>query len=191
MSTRIVLLRHGRSAHVAAGWLDADAVRRWFADYDLAALAHDERPPEHARALVREVGCVVASDLPRARASAALLLPDGPPARESPLLREVAMPVPTWPGVRLPMIGWAVATGARVAFARLRREPPPEAARRQAEAAAAWLRELAAAHGSVLAVTHGGVRSLITTVLREEGWTLTPGGSRYAHWSAWTLTRGA
>jgi broad specificity phosphatase PhoE len=190
MSTRIVLLRHGRSAHVAGGWLDADAVQRWFADYDLAALAHDERPPEHARTLVREAGCVVASDLPRARASAALLLPHGP-VRESPLLRETALPVPTWPRVRMPLAGWALATGARVAYARLRRRPPPDAVRRQAEAAAGWLRELAAAHGSVLAVTHAGVRAQITRVLREDGWTVAAAGGRYAHWSAWTLTRGA
>jgi broad specificity phosphatase PhoE len=195
MSTRIVLLRHGRSAHVAGGWLDADALRRWFVDYDLAALAHDERPPERARALAREVACVVASDMPRARASAALLLPDGP-VRESPLLREVPMPIPTWPGVRLPLVGWALATGMRAAVSRLRRLPPPEAVRQQAEAAAAWLGELAQAHGSVLAVTHAGVRAQITRVLREQGWVAAvEGGSyrqggSYAHWSAWTLTRG-
>ncbi|MGZ8376979.1 MAG: histidine phosphatase family protein [Gemmatirosa sp.] len=196
MAPRIVLLRHGRSAHVAGGWLDADALQRWFAAYDLAALAHDERPPESARALAREVGCVVASDMPRARASAALLVPDGS-VRESPLLREVPMPLPSWPGVRMPLGGWALATGARVALARLRRLPPPDAVRRQAEAAAAWLRELADAHDGVLAVTHAGVRAHIARVLREQGWTSAVAGGRrlqggsYAHWSAWTLTRGA
>lgn len=187
MSPRIVLVRHGRSAHVAGGWLDAGALQRWFADYDLAALAHDERPAAHACELARAAGRIVASDLPRARASAALLLP-GADVTESPLLRETPLPVPTWPRVRLPLMGWALATGARVAYGRLRGARPAGEARRQAEAAAAWLGELAAAHDSVLAVTHGAVRGLIAAVLREGGWTLTTmAGGRYAHWSAWTL----
>jgi len=31
---RVVLVRHGRSAHAVRGWLDAATLRAWFAAYD-------------------------------------------------------------------------------------------------------------------------------------------------------------
>jgi len=52
----------------------------------------------------------VASDVPRAVASAALLAPSRTVVT-SPLLRELALPAPNLGPLRLPLMGWALAIG--------------------------------------------------------------------------------
>lgn len=184
---RIVLVRHGRSAHPPAGWHDSDGVLRWLDAYDAAGLAANEVPTAAARDLAARAGLVVASDLPRARASAALLAPEAQVV-VSELLRETPLPIPVI-RVRLPIPAWALVIGAGVAYRALRRVPPPEAARTQGIAAAEWLTELAARHGTIVAVTHANVRGYIAAGLGAAAWRREPGGSRHAHWSAWTFVR--
>jgi hypothetical protein len=188
--SRILLVRHGRSAHVSSGWLDAPGVRRWFDAYDAAGIATDDAPPASLRAQVAGAGIVVASDLPRARASAERLAP-GARVELSPLLREVALPLPALAGARLPLAAWGLCVGAGLAYRRLRRAPPPPATCAQAEAAAAWLAGLADRHGSVVAVVHALVRGHIAAALCAHGWRRTPGERGLGHWSARTLTRAA
>jgi broad specificity phosphatase PhoE len=184
---RVVLVRHGRSAHAPLGWVDADGLRRWLAAYDVAGITPDDAPPAALRALASNGALVVASDLPRAVASAERLAP-GAPAHASPLLRETPLPIPALLGLRLPIGGWALAMGAGMAYRRLRRVPHPDGALAQSASAAAWLAGLAGEHRLVLAVTHSNVRGLVAGALMAAGWRREPGGGRFAHWSAWTFT---
>ena len=199
---RIVLVRHGRSAHLPTGWLTVEGVRRWYEDYDAAGLAPGEAPPAALLALAERAaaaGTMVASDLPRAIASAALLAPSVP-ALASPLLRELALetpaaPLPALGGARLPLTGWALVYGTRWAAARLRGTAPPgvdAAARERAAAAAAWLaglaRDATGSGGLVVAVTHASFRGLLATALVRAGWR-GPASRSLRPWSAWDLTR--
>jgi broad specificity phosphatase PhoE len=193
----IVLVRHGRSAHAERGWLDADGVRRWMAAYDAAEIALHHPPPPALVALAREAGHVVASDLPRAAASARVIAP-GVDVQTTALLREAPLETPELPlprlgGVRLPVHGWGLVFGVRWLWASWRGAPPPgvdATALARADEAASWLTELAATHGRVVAVTHATFRSLVTASLRRQGWR-GPERRPLREWSAWVHVRGA
>ncbi|XYI03898.1 hypothetical protein ACMHYB_30715 [Sorangium sp. So ce1128] len=186
MSARVILVRHGRSGHVHTGWIDAAGFQRWRDAYDAAGLLPGERPPPALQALARQAGAVVASDLPRARASAELLVP-GAEIPTSALLREMEQPIPPLGNARVPLAVWALAIGLRKAHGALRAEAPPAETRSRAGEAAGWLSELAAERGSVLAVTHAWFREVLAAALVERGWSRVHASGRYAHWSAWTL----
>jgi broad specificity phosphatase PhoE len=184
MPRRITLVRHGRSALEARGWLDLESLNRWFDEYDAAGIRDDDHPPAALCEQAREAGIVVASDLPRARASAERLLPGGS-IELSPLLREIPMPIPPIRSVRLPFSAWALITFTRWSYRNARGvKLPPESVERIA-AAVEWLAGLTAEHESVLAVTHANFRTYLAPVLLEAGWKRIPGGKRYANWSAW------
>src|SRR4051812_4493348 len=96
----LILVRHGRSAHVERAWLDVEGVRRWMVAYDAAALAVNDAPPAELVALAASASRVFASDLPRAIASALLIAPTGVEIIRTPLLREAPLecessPLPT------------------------------------------------------------------------------------------------
>jgi hypothetical protein len=57
MSVELILVRHGRSAHVERGWIDVHGLRRWMAAYDAAEIAAEHAPPPgvDAAALARYV----------------------------------------------------------------------------------------------------------------------------------------
>ena len=186
VSARIVLVRHGRAACVHGGWLDGDGLRRWRAAYDAAGLAPTERPPPALRALASQAGRVVASNLPRARDSARLLVPDTD-VIVSDLLRETALPPPAWEGLRLPLGVWLALMGLGWRLNVCRSEEPIAVARLRAENAAQWLIELAESASTVVAVTHGIFRRLLAEALRSSGWRGLP-WSPPRHWNAWTLT---
>jgi broad specificity phosphatase PhoE len=79
---------------------------------------------------------------------------------------------------------WALAIGLRMALGAV----PGE--RERAGEAARWLASLTAEHRTVLAVTHGAVRRYIADALLADGWTCRyPRKQKWAHWSAWELTR--
>ncbi|MFP5246887.1 MAG: hypothetical protein ACLGH0_09350 [Thermoanaerobaculia bacterium] len=175
MPPRIVLIRHGESAHVLRERVDRDGFLRWLETYDLAGLAEGEAPPSSLRSIE---GHVVASDIRRAHESALMLAAN---VVTSPLLREVELDVPRCGGLRLPMSLWGLVVGLRWKFgARHGLERAREAAR--------WLASLAEEHGTVVAVTHGAMRRLIADALVEDGWTCAyPEKRKWATWSAWTL----
>ena len=189
----IILVRHGRSAHVARGWHDVDGVRRWIVAYDAAEIALHHPPPSELVALARAADLVVASDLPRARASAALLA-GGREVGTSALLREAPLetpelPLPRLAGVRLPLVGWALVFGLRWLRASRRGAPPPgvdAAALARADEAAGWLAAPAEEHGRVLVVTHATFRLLVAASLGRRGWR-GPERRPFREWSAWRL----
>jgi broad specificity phosphatase PhoE len=192
--SRIVLVRHGRSAHVATRWLDRDGVRAWHAAYDLAGLAPGERPPESLVALARGAGRIVASDLPRAASSARLLAGEGREPEPTPRLRETALetaerPLPRVFGLRLPLIAWAIVFGLRWLASRLLGTLPPgvdDAALRRADETAEWLAALARHDGTIVVVTHANFRAILVRALERRGWR-GPERRPIGVWSAWEV----
>lgn len=172
---RIHLVRHARSAHVHAGWIDRDGFHRWRDRYEAAPIAEGEEPPGGLIALADTARTIAASNAPRAIASAKLLRED---VTISPLLRELDLRPANLRGVKLPLIVWALT------FAFRRTLATPEEEQRASEAAT-WLEELAR-EGEVLAVTHQSFRALLAKTLISRGWgSGNKPGPR--HWSVWTL----
>src|SRR4051812_44820390 len=102
MTSRIILVRHGHSSHTASpGWIDAIGVSQWREAYDAAGILSDSAPPAALVAAASAADCVLASDLPRAVASAERLAP-GRSVRTSELLREMTLEVPRWVRARWP-----------------------------------------------------------------------------------------
>lgn len=185
----IVLIRHGRSAHVHTGWIDLHGFHRWREAYEAAGVLAGEVPPSELRVVAERAGAVVASDAPRAIESARLLTSEGE-VITSPLLRELDLPPPSLRWVRLPLAGWALAFGARWLFRALtsrQHASPVEITR--AHDAARWLAELTRRHGSVVAVTHASFRGLLAETLIAAGWHIGVRPRGVPHWSAWSLTR--
>lgn len=182
------LVRHGRSAHVHAGWIDGAGFTAWRAAYEAAGIVADERPPEPLVRLAAEAGAIVASDAPRAVESARLLAA-GREIVATPLLRELDLLAPPLGPLRMPLPFWALAVGLRnvanTAIGRFR----SEGERRRVGDATAWLVALAASHGSVLALTHASVRRRIAVRLVAAGWTATGDDRSLRHWSAWSFAR--
>jgi broad specificity phosphatase PhoE len=188
----LLLVRHGRSAHVERGWIDVDGVRRWMTAYDAAEIAPGHAPSEELEALARDAAMLIASDLPRTVASAMRLAPDRPIVRTA-LLREAPLetpelPLPALGGIRLPLRGWGMVFGARWLVAWLRSAPPPGVdakALARADEAAEWLVGQAAdAGGRVVVVTHATFRLLLAQALARRGWR-GPERRPYREWSAW------
>ncbi len=188
---RLLLVRHGRSAHVhGGGWIDAAGVHAWRTAYDAAGIA-DDAPPASLRRACVDGARLACSDLPRARASAARLA-DGRAVLESPLLRESALAVPAALGLRLPLTAWGMVIHAAWLAALARGTDASPAERARAAEAATWLAGLAGADAAapVVAVTHGVFRGLLHDTLRADGWRAIGGQRDYRPWSAWRYELG-
>ena len=83
---RLVLIRHGRSSHVHAGWIDSSGFRAWREAYEAAGICDDERPPTELERWASAADLVASSDAQRALASARRLV-SGREVVASPLLR--------------------------------------------------------------------------------------------------------
>lgn len=192
MTLRLLLIRHGRSAHIhRGGLLDRRGFEAWRAAYDAAGIAETDAPPPR---LVEEVGRaseIVSSDLPRAFASASLLA-RGRPVTISPLFHEAPLPIPGWMPSPAPLTLWDAAVHLRWALAIARRRDEDAGALDRARDAAAWCRaacERATDEGGTVAVvTHGVFRRLLARQLVAEGWGFEPGRRGYGHWSVWRLS---
>jgi broad specificity phosphatase PhoE len=185
---RIALIRHGRSSHVHAGWIDAEGFRAWREAYEAAGIVETERVPPQLKQLAERADMLLASDAPRAIASARMLAP-GREVIVSPLLRELDLRGADLGAVRLPLIGWALAVGARTLLLTLRRRYPPASEADRVDQAATWLGELSEKHSLVLAVTHASFRRRLANRLVETGWKAEPGTRSLQHWSAWIFRR--
>jgi hypothetical protein len=184
---RILLVRHGRSAHIERRRVDRDGFIRWLDAYDRAGLAPNDAPPAELRDLARNA-FVVTSDT-RARESAALLPGT---AIASPLLRETQLPLPSFGKLRLPMRVWSIAIGVLWIWRMRRGDATLRAELDRAHEAAKWLIALAGEHETIVAVTHGAVRRSVANALLAEGWTCVyPRKKRWAEWSAWELSAGS
>ena len=193
----LLLVRHGRSAHVHKGWIDVHGVRRWMAAYDAAEIMPDHAPPAELEALVRDASLVIASDLPRTVASAVRLAPERDIVR-TPLLREAPMETPDRPlrgfgGIRLPLRAWGMLWGTQWLASWLWNASPPgvgPAELARAEQAAEFLMTHAQdAGGRVVAVTHATFRVLLARALARRGWR-GPEQRPYHEWSSWRYVPG-
>jgi broad specificity phosphatase PhoE len=193
----LLLVRHGRSAHVETGWIDVEGVRRWMAAYDAAEIMPDHAPPPELEALARDASLIVASDLPRTVASAIRLAPERDIVR-TPLLREAPMETPERPlrgfgGIRLPLRVWGVLWGTQWIASWLWNAEPPgigPAERARAEQAADLLVAQAQdAGGRVVVVTHATFRVVLARALARRGWR-GPDQRPYHEWSAWRYVPG-
>jgi broad specificity phosphatase PhoE len=182
---RIVLVRHGRSAHIHAGWIDVAGVRRWRQMYDAAGIDARERPPDTLQAIAAGAGMILASDAPRAMESARLLSA-GAPVTVSPLLREFELAPPNLGSLRLLLAGWALAYGVRMLVRP--RAHITDAERERAREAAGWLAGLTEEHGLVVAVTHATYRSVLAKAIERERWRCESPRRSSAHWSAWSFS---
>ena len=185
---RIALVRHARSAHVHAGWVDAAGVRAWRDAYEAASIAAGERVPAELAALAAAADVVAASDAPRAVASARLLAP-GREVLVSPLLRELDLHPPSLAGLALPLPAWALAIGLRIGLLTLLGRYPSTAESARVDAAATWLDALAREHRTIVVATHASFRRRLHLRLLRLGWESQPGRRSLDHWSAWLLTR--
>lgn len=174
---RIVLVRHGRSGHTVRGWLSRSEFLHWREAYEAAGIAEGEVPPVDLLSTAAAAGAVVSSDAPRASGSANALA-HGRPVLVSPLLRELVLTPPQLGRLRLPWIGWALAIGFTTV--------PGETER--VREAAEWLHARAAEHGTVVAVTHGYLRRLVSAELVKLGYRR-DGRRGQHHWSAWSFSR--
>ena len=182
---QIHLVRHGPSAHIHTGWIDAQGFRAWRQKYEAAGVRDGQQPPERVVNLLRHAGIVVASDTLRARESASLLAP-GMHVSTSPLLRELELRGPSLGPLRLPLFMWAIAVGSRTGALRLiGRYPGPAEEARVAEAAN-WLSQLSETRGSVVAVTHASFRKLVSRRLRASAWRCEGSARSLRPWSVWS-----
>jgi len=186
--SRIALVRHARSAHVHAGWIDAAGFRAWREAYEAAGIVEGERAPADLERLAASAGLVLSSDAPRALASARLLAP-GREIVVSPLLRELDLEGPDLGGLRLPLAGWALAVGVRTLFLSLRRWYPSASEAARVDQATAWLEEISAQHPLTVAVTHASFRRQLSRRLAQKGWQAEPGRRSLQPWSAWLFGR--
>lgn len=188
---RLLLVRHGRSAHVHRGLVDRAGMEQWRTAYDAAGIVADP-PPEDVARLVAGAHRVVASDMARAVASAERLAA-GREVRASPLLREHPLPIPAVPLLRAPLGVWGALISLRwgIAIARDRDAWPEELER--ARAAAAWCVEHCEACGdgdpTVAVVTHGAFRRLLGRALVADGWRAEPRQGGWAPWSVWPFVK--
>lgn len=184
--SRIVLVRHGPSAHVAdARMLDHAALQHWRSAYDAAGIQSSGFPPDGLIAQAAAAQHVIASDLRRAMESASRIAP-GRSIQTSSLLRESPLAIPRWP-TRLPLMAWAMIINAAWSWRILRGEEVSAAERARADDAAEWLARTVADGSVALVVTHGVFRRLIAQQLKARGWKYVYRDGGYRPWSSWHL----
>ena len=185
----IVLVRHGPSAHVhTAGAVDRAGMEVWRTAYDAAGIQTVSQPPAALVQVAADASHVVASDLPRAVASAERLAP-GREIRTSPLLRETPLAIPSWP-TRLPLGAWGLLISLGWGYRIARGSDASADERARAAAAAEWLAGITADGSTTLAVTHGAFRRLLAKQLLALGWTCTERRGGYRPWSSWSFVTG-
>jgi broad specificity phosphatase PhoE len=189
MTRRIILVRHGHSAHtMSPGWIDAAGVERWREAYDAAGILDTSIPPSDLVAVAAGADCVMASDLARAIVSAERLAP-AKPARVSPLLREMPLEIPHWLRSRWPLVVWEVCIHLHWLLKERRGSIAEAAELQRAADAVALLDEVTRTAPTVVAVTHGAFRRLLARQLGATGWAGDPRDRGYRNWSAWPFRR--
>jgi len=186
---RIVLVRHGHSAHTASpGWIDASGVERWREAYDAAGILDDSNPPAPLVAAAARADCVLTSDLKRALASAERLAP-GRAARVSPLLREMYLEIPRWLRARWPLPVWEICIHLHWLVQERRGAIASDGDLRRAAQAVSFLDDVTREAPSIVVVTHGAFRRLIAARLVATGWTRESRVGGFQNWSAWSFHR--
>jgi len=185
VTARILLVRHGRSAHVHDGrWMRGPGVHDFESAYDAAGILEHDAPPSELIRVAADAQVIAASDLPRAIASARRIAPTRDPD-VTPLLREIKLEPALWLP-RLPIEVWEAMSHVQWSYRLLR---GGHDSIQRSNDAAEWLAERAADSATVVAVTHGGFRRLVARRLEVHGWRAGPEPRSYANWSIWSYSR--
>jgi len=179
MTARIILVRHGPSAHTVGGVFDRTGVERWRDAYDAAGIRRGARPPPSLIQLARNATHLIASDLPRAVASAEALGSQHS-VRVSELLREAPLAIPNWP-TRLPLALWGTLIHAVWSYRISQGADATDADLARAEAASEWLASLVAEGSTAVVLTHGVFRRLVGRELVRRGWMSAGRDGGYSH----------
>jgi broad specificity phosphatase PhoE len=166
---RIFLVRHGKPDTVSEEPIAGHDVGRWVRRYNEAGITKALAPPAAVCDLATAAGCVLVSDLRRARESAAWLAASRD-VRVDPELREAALPESLSISTRLSPGTWVAV--ARVAWWLnwCESDEPIAMTRQRADRVAGRLEALAAEHGSVMAIGHGMFNRFVASRLRRRGW---------------------
>jgi len=182
VAIRIILVRHGKPDGMSAKGISGRGIGEWVRGYDSVGISRTLEPPAGVRALAMQATCFVASDLPRARQSAAWLAGTRRVIHDRDL-REAVLPESLGISLTLPPGVWVVV--ARLAWFLNWGNANETVAATHARAAriANGLAVLAAEHGCVMAVGHGMFNRFLAGELRRRGWRgpkVLPGG----YWGA-------
>jgi broad specificity phosphatase PhoE len=187
-SARIVLVRHGKSAHVHDGrWYRHHEVKQFESAYDAAGIRDDSHPSSELKALAAKADVLCASDMIRAIASAQRLAP-GRQVAVSPLIREIKLEPPSWIPFNLPLDVWDSFSAAQWTY-RLAVGANNEFTDR-AVMGVDWLVAHASGTRTVVAVTHGGFRRILAHRLLARRWQAAAPNRSFENWSAWEFTFG-
>lgn len=178
----LVLVRHGRPDMNRQVWLTWRDYRDWWDAYNQAGLAPGEEPPAAIAALAARADLVIASTLPRARATAAALAKKPQQIVYDNVFVEAPLPSPPIPFIRLKPGVWGVVS--RIVWwlgYSAGGESRAEASAR-AEEAADRLEDIAHGQELVVLCAHGWFNRMIRGVLRRRGWRCAHDG-RDHYWS--------
>jgi broad specificity phosphatase PhoE len=190
MGARIVLVRHGPSAHVhTLGAIDHSGVKKWLDSYDTAGIQAASEPPAALVKIAADAAHIIASDLRRAIESAERLAPRRL-VRVSELLRETPLSIPRLPN-RLPLGAWDTLMHLNWFYRIVRGTDTAEPDRARAAIAAEWLAGIVGDSSTALVVTHGVFRRQLAQQLMLCGWANSGRQGGYRNWSAWHFARPA
>jgi broad specificity phosphatase PhoE len=157
---RIVLVRHGKPEAVSRASISGQAIGQWVRRYNDVGITRELPPPAAVRELASSSRCVVASDLLRARESAAWLAPSKDVRIDSEL-REAALPESLGVATRLAPAAWLNWCKSDETIAMTRQRTHRVADR---------LGALASQYGSIMVVGHGMFNWFVAHELRRRGW---------------------
>ena len=141
------------------GVLDHAGVERWLDAYDAAGIQSGARPPAALVQMARDATHLVASDMPRALASAEAL-GSAHEIRVSELFREAPLAIPRWP-TRLPLLVWGALIHAAWSYRIARGVDETDSIGLAPKPRAEWLTALVADGSTAVVVTHGVFRRLL------------------------------
>ena len=161
----IILMRHGKPNHQAAGRVSLQALAEWCEAYDLSQVS--DGPPPRSLAIARQAVVVVCSPLPRAQSSLSQL--GLQPHEVDALFSEVAVPLLRSGAVQLPTLCWLALLRLLWLCGYAGQSESLKHARHRASTAAEKLIEHSR-RGTVLLLGHGIMNKMIARELRKRGW---------------------
>ena len=166
---KIVLLRHGKPDLAHGTSLHTREIPGFIQAYDAAGITLDQPPTEEAIEQAGACKLVVCSNLFRSTESARALGANDKLVTDADF-REVGMPYPLWPPLRLPLNLWATVLRLIQLAGYQRNGESISGARLRVRAASKKLVASATEHGSVLLVGHGYMNRFLARELLKRGW---------------------
>jgi len=174
----IILMRHGKPDHRAAGRLSAQGLADWCEAYDMAPVC--DMPPDRSLTIARQASVIVCSPLPRARSSLTRL--GLQPIHVDALFSEISVPLIASRRLEMPTLLWLALLRMLWLCGYANESESLLRARERAARAADRLITLSE-QGTVLLLGHGLMNKMIARELRKRGWQAEKHASS-RHWSS-------